>query len=118
MKTEYNILKESTLSNNCPECYSKNSLVLSFKQKKNISKYFINRKGNILESLYCNKCENQIFPGQWTEDIERVYNYHKKTITPILPSSKLTKLSYILLALFLFLLIVIGIYLFKLNQYY
>ncbi|MDY8135015.1 hypothetical protein [Aquimarina sp. 2201CG5-10] len=99
MKTEYIILKEATLNNNCPECYSTESIKLSFKQRRLTSKLVIKTKGTIIESMNCAKCENQIFPGQWTKDIERVYEYHKKTITPKSSSIRFTGLFYSLIAL-------------------
>ncbi len=105
MKTEYIILKEAALNNNCPECYSTNGMILSFKQKKQRSKLLVKTKGNVIESINCNTCENQIYPGQWTQDIERVYEYHKKTITSIPSSIRFTKLFYFL---FLVLVLVAG----------
>lgn len=99
MKTEYIILKETTLNNNCPECYSTDGMVLSFKQQRLKSKLLVKTKSNVVESINCNKCENQIFPGQWTTDIERVYDYHKKTITRQTGSLRFTKLFYILMLL-------------------
>jgi len=96
VKTEYITLKEASLNNNCPECYSTNGMVLSFKQKKLKSKLLIKTKGNVIESINCGTCENQIYPGQWTQDIERVYQYHKKTITSVPSSIKFTGLFYLL----------------------
>jgi len=80
VKVEYILLKEAILNNNCPECYAKESLLLSFKQKKLLSKFYVKTKGEVIEHMECKKCETTIFPGRWTDDIERVYNYHKKTI--------------------------------------
>ncbi|WP_062056818.1 hypothetical protein [Aquimarina longa] len=102
MKSEYIILKEAALTNNCPECYSTDGMVLSFKQQRLKSKFLIKTKGTIIESINCSKCENQIFPGQWTTDIERVYDYHKKTITCNTSGSLyFTALFYILLLIVL-----------------
>lgn len=99
MKTEYIILKETTLNNNCPECYSTDGMILSFKQQRLKSKLLVKTKSNIIESINCSKCENEIFPGQWTIDIERVYDYHKKTINNESGSMRFTGLFYILLLL-------------------
>lgn len=99
MKTEYIILKETTLNNNCPECYSTDGMILSFKQQRLKSKLLVKTKSNIIESINCSKCENEIFPGQWTIDIERVYDYHKKTINSESGSMRFTGLFYILLLL-------------------
>ncbi len=103
MKTEYIILKEATLNNNCPECYSTNGMVLSFMQKRLKSKLLVKTKGNVVERINCNTCENQIFPGQWTQDIERVYQYHKKTIDTKPSSIRFTGLFYMLIFLVLLL---------------
>ncbi|WP_108867602.1 hypothetical protein [Aquimarina aquimarini] len=99
MKTEYIILKEAALTNNCPECYSTDGMVLSFKQKRVSSKFMVKTKNNIVENINCKKCESEIFPGQWTIDIERVYDYHKKTIPQTSGSLRFTKLFYLLLLL-------------------
>ncbi|WP_299218937.1 hypothetical protein [uncultured Aquimarina sp.] len=99
MKTEYILLKEAVLNNNCPECYSTESLLLSFKQKRQLSKLFIKTKGEIIESMDCKKCETVIFPGRWTDDIERVYNYHKKTINSKPSGIRFTGLFYFLILL-------------------
>ncbi|TPN87556.1 hypothetical protein [Aquimarina algicola] len=99
LETEYIILKETPLTNNCPECYSKDGMVLSFKQKRSKSRFLIKTDKKIVESIQCHKCESTIFPGQWTLDIERVYDYHKKTITKEPGSMKFTGLFYALLVL-------------------
>ncbi len=96
MKSEYIILKETKLTNNCPECYSNDGMVLSFKQERQKSKFLVRTKKNVIENIECGKCENTIYPGQWTTDIERVYDYHKKTITSKPGSVKFTGLSYML----------------------
>ncbi|MFD2563247.1 hypothetical protein [Aquimarina rubra] len=114
MKTKYIVLKEAVLNNNCPECYAKESLLLSFRQKKLFSKLFIKTKGEIIESMDCKKCDTTIFPGRWTDDIERVYSYHKKTIDPKKSGIRFTGLFYILFALML---LVIGVlYIFLYHQ--
>lgn len=113
MKTEYIVLKEATLNNNCPECYSTEGMILSFKQKRTKSKLLVTTKGHIIESIKCNKCESKIFPGQWTIDIERVYDYHKKTIARKAPSIRFTSLFYIVLFLVLIFTVFGYIYIFN-----
>lgn len=103
MKTEYIVLKETILNNNCPECYSTESLLLSFKQKRLFSKLFIRTKEEVIESMHCKKCETVIFPGRWTDDIERVYSYHKKTINAKPSGIRFTGLFYLLLLIVLLL---------------
>ena len=109
MKTEYIILKETTLNNNCPECYATESLSLSFKQKKLFSKLYIKTKGEIIEHMDCKKCETTIFPGRWTDDIERVYQYHKKTIDLHPSGIRFTGLFYIIILVVLVLIIALYI---------
>lgn len=100
MKTEYITLKETAINNNCPECYSKENLILSFKQERKSSLFFSFISRDIIEDLDCKKCGSKIYPSQRTEDIDRVYEYHKKTIQPKSISFKLTTISYLILFLF------------------
>lgn len=106
MKTEYITLKETTLTNNCPECFSSEDLVLTFNQKKLISKLLVKTTGTIIENIHCGKCDTKIFPARYTKDIERVYDYHKKTISPNPSSIKFTGLFY---ALFIIVLLIISV---------
>lgn len=110
MTKEYIILKETKLTNNCPECYSKDGMVLTFKQEKQQSKLFIKTKSTVIDHIQCQKCETTIFPGIWTEDIERVYSYHKKTISPQSSSIKFKGLFYGLLIVVLLLITATYIY--------
>ncbi|WP_299259673.1 hypothetical protein [uncultured Aquimarina sp.] len=113
MKTEYIVLKEAVLNNNCPECYSTEGLLLSFKQQKQLSKLFIKTKKEVIESMDCRKCETTIFPGRWTDDIERVYNYHKKTIDLKPSNIKFTRLFYLIIFLIITISIVLYIFLLR-----
>lgn len=113
VKTEYIILKETILNNNCPECYATESLSLSFKQKRLFSKLFIKTKADIVEQMDCKKCETTIFPGRWTDDIERVYDYHKKTIDLQPSGIRFTGLFYLIVLLGLALLIILYIFLYQ-----
>ncbi|MCK8520859.1 hypothetical protein M0D21_04745 [Aquimarina sp. D1M17] len=94
MKTEHIILKRANLTNNCPECYATDGMVLSFMQEKKTSSFIIKTNKKVLDNIHCSKCGTQIFPGRWTPDIERVYDYHRKTITAKPGSTKFTGLSY------------------------
>ncbi len=105
MKTEYITLKEATLSNNCPECYATESLLLSFKQKKVTSSWKTKITDQLTEQMVCTQCKSTIFPGQWNIDIERVYEYHKKTIGAPQSVLQFTTLFYGLLVVLALLLI-------------
>jgi len=108
VKTEYIKLKETILNNNCPECYSQESLQLTFIQERAFSKFSVKVKKGITSTICCTKCHSEIYPGIWTDDIERVYNYHKKTVHPKPASFRITKLFYTIL-ITLILLIAIGL---------
>lgn len=108
MKTEYIVLKETILNNNCPECYATESLFLSFKQKKVSSRFMIKIHSTIIGKMKCQKCKSEIFPGRWTEDIERVYNYHKKTIVPQTASTQFKSTFYLIILFFLLAVITIS----------
>lgn len=118
MKTEYILLKEAILTNNCPECYSKEGLMLSFKQEKLHSKLMIKTKGEIIEHMNCRTCETTIFPGRWTDDIERTYAYHKKTTAPERPSVRFTGIFYTLLLVTLLIIVATtGYYLYTIGMF-
>jgi len=89
-------IKEVPLKNNCPECYSKEGLVLTFKQKFKETRFYKSVSNDVVEELACIKCDTAIYPVSWTDDIERVYNYQKKAFTPKKASLKLTRLAWII----------------------
>lgn len=66
------------IKNNCPECFSTSGLELLFKQEWEDSSLYKKATDNITEVLQCHHCKAQIYPVNWTEDIERVYAYHLK----------------------------------------
>ncbi len=93
MKTVYTFLKEAPLRTNCPECYTKDGLLLSFHQKRIESKLYDRITNTIEERLECGICETKIYPVQWTDDIERMYEYHLKTVAIQNTTFRLTTLS-------------------------
>ncbi|MBX2827207.1 MAG: hypothetical protein KTR22_03555 [Flavobacteriaceae bacterium] len=97
MKTQTHLLHQSKINNNCPECYSTEGLEFSFTQEEKENKLYSRASKEIEESLYCHTCNQQIFPVKWTEDIERVYEYHKKLAKPKSSGIKLKPLAYILI---------------------
>jgi len=93
MKENLIEIKQAILANNCPECYANDTLSLTFYQK-NIKSAFLKRTTDeISNSIICQKCNSTIYPVQWTEDIERVYDFYLKSLKPEKPSFKLTGLS-------------------------
>jgi hypothetical protein len=75
-------IKDVLLNNNCPECFSKEGLELTFKQKFIETKFSKSITQEVTTQMHCNVCETAIYPVTWTEDIERVYNYHMKAFEP------------------------------------
>ncbi|MBU2928050.1 hypothetical protein [Winogradskyella psychrotolerans] len=106
-------LKEARIGNNCPECYSNDSLELTFKQKLIETKLYKAITDETLCELLCLNCEEQIFPIRWTDDIERVVDYHKRGLKT---KPKSTKLKPIAFGLVIFgVMILIAIVLFALG---
>ena len=93
MKENLKEIKQATLANNCPECYANDTLSLTFYQKNIKSAFFKRATDEISNSIICQKCNSTIYPVQWTEDIERVYDFYFKSLEPEKPSFKLTGLS-------------------------
>ncbi|WP_299249951.1 hypothetical protein [uncultured Lacinutrix sp.] len=81
-------VKEVSLNNNCPECFSKEGLELTFKQKFIETKFSKSITQEIATEMFCNVCNTPIYPVNWTEDIERVYEYQMKAFTPKKASKK------------------------------
>ncbi|OMP32576.1 hypothetical protein [Mangrovimonas sp. DI 80] len=112
MSASFFTLKEVDLNNNCPECYSKKGLHLTFKQKLVENAFYKAVTKDTSHTLYCHTCNTEIYPVQWTHEIEQVFAYQQRA-TPAKPRSvKLTKLSWILIALDLLLILAIILYVF------
>ncbi len=98
-------IKEVDLNNNCPECYG-TKLQLTFKQKFKETNLFKSVTSETTQEIECKTCNSIIYPVMWTDDIERVFEYHKKAFTPKRPSTKLKKKAWLLISLFIVLLTV------------
>ena len=44
--------------------------------------WYNKRTDEVTSTLFCNTCNQQIFPVDWDEDIERVYEYQRKASPP------------------------------------
>lgn len=108
-------VKEVLLTNNCPECFSKEGLLLTFKQKFIETKFSKSIRPDISTQMHCNICNTEIYPVSWTEDIERVYDYQFKAFTPKKASTKLKRASWILIISILVIIALI-LFLFLGNQ--
>jgi hypothetical protein len=104
------VITEANLTNNCPECFNQD-LKLTFYQKHRIGKLFHKTTNEVSSQIICNKCGSDIYPSTWTDDIERIFEYYQKTVTPEKASLKFTTLFYVLI-LVLIALIGAGVYLF------
>ena len=90
------IVKEVVLNNNCPVCYAKGSLLITFKQKVIETKFYKSITSEISHDINCKTCESTIYPVQWTNDIERVVDYQKKAFKPMSSSTYIKKTSWII----------------------
>lgn len=99
------ILKEADITNNCPECFNQN-MKLTFYQKHINSRWFRQVTNEVTHQMVCNTCHSTIYPVKWTDDIERAFTYFQKMVIPEKKSTRLTPLSYSLIA---FLLILTGL---------
>lgn len=97
MKTEKLItIKENALNNHCPECFSK-TLHVVFKQKFVETSLYKSVTNETVGELHCKTCDNIIYPVQWTDDIERVFEYQQRAFTPKKSSIKLKSNGWILI---------------------
>lgn len=107
MGDKFFTLRAVALHNNCPECYSRDGLQLTFKQRF-IENYFYKAISNeTTHSLFCDVCKTVIFPVRWDDDIDRVFEYQQRASSPKPKSFKLKPTFWILLGLFVTLAIVI-----------
>lgn len=97
MTENYITIKEVQLNNHCPECYSKKGLHLSFKQKIIETNFYKSITPDITNELECNTCNTIIYPVQWTDNIESIFSYQKKTVVPKKTSTYLKKASWIVI---------------------
>lgn len=99
MKTSEHILHIAKLSNNCPECYSNEGLEISFVQEELENQFYSKSQNSVTETIYCKNCKNIIYPVSWTPEIDRVYKYNRKQVTPRNSNLRLKPISYSLIFL-------------------
>lgn len=108
MKTQnFFTLKESQLSNNCPECYSSVGLLLTFKQKFVENVFYKAITSETKDEMHCKTCNTDIFPIRWTSDIEQVVAYQKRAVAPKPKSLKLKKAGWIFIVFNLLVFIIV-----------
>ncbi len=108
METKKIMLHTAKLNNNCPECFGNEGLEIKFFQTKKDS-FLFEKFSPTQHQLYCHNCKSDIFPVRWDEDIERVYDYHRKLANLHLHISKRKPMLWAFI-LILCILIVVGIY--------
>lgn len=96
MANHTNTLHTARLKNNCPICFGTDGLEINFTQTAAENLFFKKPATDIAHTLYCHTCNNQIFPVNWTEDIERVFDYNKKIAEANKQYLKVKPLFYIL----------------------
>lgn len=99
MSTATKTIHTARLHNNCPECYGTDGLEITFSQNNRETLFFSKPSPQIQEKLYCNTCQNIIYPVSWTQDIERVYDYNKKIAETNKQYLKVKPLFYIAVVL-------------------
>lgn len=109
-KQQYFTLKEVLLNNNCPECYSKDGLELTFKQKFVENLFYKAITQDTIHEMHCNTCDTDIFPSRWTNDIEQVVDYHKRAVTPKPKSLKLKQAGWIFVIVDVLLFIIVMLF--------
>lgn len=92
------VLKEADITNNCPECYNQ-ELKLTFFQKHAYNAFYHRTTNEVTHEIKCKKCNSIIYPVNWTPDIERVFDYYNKLVSPDRPSVRFTTLFFIILIL-------------------
>ena len=111
MPNKFIEVKEVVLKNNCPVCYSNEDLRITFSQKLKESKLYKWLTSEVKNEMSCKNCESIIYPVQWTDDIERVYDYHMKAFHPRKSSFRLKPLGWIVIIFVALALAAAGIFL-------
>jgi len=96
------VIKEADLTNNCPVCFNQ-ELKLTFSQKHKFGSLYHRTTDEVVSEIKCKKCGSIIYPVNWTEDIERVYDYYQKMVGKPKGSIRYTMLFYVLFLLLIIL---------------
>jgi len=78
MASNYVKFGESKLRNNCPKCFAQDGLTFTFFNKVEENKLLTRSTKEVKGELNCSHCESMIYPGLWTDEIDRVYLYNLK----------------------------------------
>ncbi|MDX1469948.1 MAG: hypothetical protein R3213_00500 [Flavobacteriaceae bacterium] len=113
MSEEYITISNHKLSNHCPECYSDEGLVLTYKQKIKETPFFKAVTRHTIKNIHCNTCDTTIYPARWTEDVDQIVDYHSRGLKLQKTSIKFKALTWILIIVAIILIIVMAISYFK-----
>ena len=105
-------VKEFELNNHCPECYSRDGLQLTFKQKFVENTFYKAITNETTYSMFCNICKTDISPSRWTDDIDSVVSYQQKALVPKSATFKLKRISWLLLVLAILIIIGLNVFIF------
>jgi len=94
-KEKLEVIKEADITNNCPECFNQD-MKITFYQKHIYGRLFHRITNEVTHKIKCNKCDSVIYPINWTDDIERIFNYYQKMVSPEKASVRFTALFYLL----------------------
>ena len=92
------VIKEADITNNCPECFNQD-MKLTFYQKHLFGRLYHKITANVSHQIKCNRCKSIIYPVNWTEDIERTFEYYQKMVNPEKATTKFTSVFYLILIL-------------------
>lgn len=113
MKVTSKALYSARLNNNCPECYDTNGLELRFFQSEKENALYIQASGEFSSEMHCHTCNTTIFPVSWDEDIEKVFEYHKKRVEAKSTKIRLKPLAYGIIIMDLAIVVILLIYFLK-----
>ncbi len=107
---QYFTLKEVRLNNNCPECYSNDGLVLTFKQRFVENSFYKAISTDRVEEMHCHTCHTDIFPIRWTDGIDQVVAYQRRAVQSKPKSLKLKKLAWVFIIVDLLIIVLIVLF--------
>ncbi|AFL80897.1 hypothetical protein Aeqsu_1404 [Aequorivita sublithincola DSM 14238] len=109
MKQKTHTLHTARSKNNCPTCFGADGLEFTFTQEEKETPFFKKPALEIENKLFCHTCNNKIYPVNWTEDIERVFDYNKKIAETNKQYLKVKPLFYIMVVVAL-VIVAAGVY--------
>ncbi|WP_299158485.1 hypothetical protein [uncultured Eudoraea sp.] len=92
------VIKEADITNNCPECFNQD-MKITFYQKHLFGRLYHKITSKVSHQIKCNTCESIIYPVNWTEDIERIFEYYQKMVNPEKATTKFTAMFYLIILL-------------------